>query len=99
MVYSGNGQSLLGFNDDGGGYPNSRITFWAGAGQSYKIVAGAYGNNSSGEYELAVSSSWVFTPLTPLTTSAQLSGSAVSTMQLYSAGAGRNLRVNSVMLP
>src|SRR5262249_2333951 len=54
MVYDSTGQTLLGFNDDGGGYPNSRLVFYATAGVNYKIVVGAYGNGSTGNYQVTV---------------------------------------------
>lgn len=67
MLYNSSGQSLLGFNDDGLGYPNSRLTFYVSAGQSYKIVVGSYGNNSTGNYQLVVSNYYPW--LTDLRTS------------------------------
>jgi hypothetical protein len=98
MVFNSSGQSLQYFNDDGGGYPNSRITFWQSAGQNYKIVVGAYGNNSSGQYELVVSSSWIYGSLLTSTT-LLTSGSALSTTRVDGAGAGQNLGAASVVLP
>jgi hypothetical protein len=100
MVFSNDGQTLLHFDDDGGGYPNSRVTFWAGPGQSYKIVVGGYGNYSAGGYELAVSGSGGFSPISTSAalTSTQLSASALSTTAQPDS-ASRNLGVTSALLP
>ncbi|HYV35416.1 MAG TPA: hypothetical protein VE988_06915 [Gemmataceae bacterium] len=54
MIFNSNGQNLLAFNDDGGGYPNSRLIFSTTAGQSYRIVVGSYGDISTGGYQLTV---------------------------------------------
>src|SRR5262249_15106342 len=47
LVYDSTGQVLKAFNDDGGGYPNSRLVFHTTAGQNYQVVVGAYGDNSA----------------------------------------------------
>lgn len=54
MVFDATGKNLLAFNDDGGGYPNSRLVFWTNAGESYRIVVGSYGGVSTGGYQLTV---------------------------------------------
>jgi hypothetical protein len=56
FVYSNDGKTVQAFNDDrGDGTLNSRIIFNAVAGQSYKIVVGSYGANSTGSYQLSIS--------------------------------------------
>lgn len=57
MVYDSTGQQLLAFNDDSNGTVNSHLQFYSTLGQTYRIVVGGYGNNSTGDYQLTVSSS------------------------------------------
>jgi hypothetical protein len=79
LIYGSNGQTLVGFDDDGGGYPNSRFTFYASAGQSYRIVIGTYGNNTMGNYQLSVSNYYIIGPYYPVvSTSLQYSGAMLS---------------------
>jgi hypothetical protein len=67
MIFDSTGRNLLAFNDDGGGYPNSRLVFGTTAGQSYRIVVGSYGANSTGGYQLTVNNyTSVLAPITTL---------------------------------
>src|SRR5207302_4518835 len=70
MIYDSTGQNLLAFNDDGGGYPNSRLIFSTTAGVNYKIVVGSYGANSTGGYQLTVNNYywWLSSSLVASTT-------------------------------
>ena len=65
MVFDASGNNLLAFNDDGGGYPNSRLQFYVTGGVSYRIVVGSYSDNSTGGYRLTVNNyyPWLNTDL------------------------------------
>lgn len=54
-VFDSNGRNLLAFNDDSGGTLNSRLIFTLTGGQSYRVVVGSYGDNSTGQYQIGVS--------------------------------------------
>lgn len=70
MVFDDSGQQLRVFNDDTVGR-DSRVTFVATAGVNYKLVVGAYGNNSTGHYSLVATAgaSLTVSPTQPVTTS------------------------------
>src|SRR5262249_31966228 len=57
--YDSTGTNRLYFNDDSGGTLNSQVVFYATAGTNYKLVVGAYGNNTSGGYQLTVNPYYV----------------------------------------
>ncbi len=54
FVYDSTGTNLLAFNDDSGGTLGSQLIFRAQAGQSYQIVVGGYGGNSTGNYVFSI---------------------------------------------
>jgi hypothetical protein len=72
MIFDASGTNLLAFNDDGGGYPNSRLIFSTTAGVNYKIVVGSYGDVSTGGYELTVNNYWPWVIYTPVLKQASL---------------------------
>lgn len=84
MIYNSSGQNLLAFNDDGGGFPHSRIVFQTTAGQTYKVVVGAYGQNSSGAYQLTVGNYFDVTTV-KYTTLLKTVTNTTPTSQLYTS--------------
>ncbi|HYT93552.1 MAG TPA: hypothetical protein VEL76_32840 [Gemmataceae bacterium] len=63
LVYNSTGKTLVAFNDDrAAGDVSSHVLFYASAGQSYKLVVGGYGSNSTGGYKVSVSSYYFGTP-------------------------------------
>jgi Ca2+-binding RTX toxin-like protein len=63
FVTTGNGETVLAFNDDGGAvWPNSEVVFEAEAGKVYKIVVGSYGGTSTGGYRVTVNKAFNVNP-------------------------------------
>jgi hypothetical protein len=57
LVYDATGKNEVTFNDDrGSGDRNSRVYLYATAGQTFKIVIGSYGADSTGSYQVSASS-------------------------------------------
>src|SRR5262249_54897735 len=70
LVYNSTGKTLVDFNDDrGAGDVQSEVVFYASAGQSYKLVVGGYGSNSTGSYQVSVNPRYLIFPFDTLTTS------------------------------
>jgi hypothetical protein len=94
FVFDSTGQTLLAFNDDSGGTLNSRLIFSTTAGQTYKIVVGSYGSNSTGGYQLTVNNYYPWVIYTPVAAFSSISGpieSPLLTTTLtggFSAGSG-----------
>src|SRR5207302_1056188 len=72
MIFDSTGTNLLAFNDDGGGYPNSRLVFGTTAGVNYKIVVGSYGDVSTGGYQLTVNNYYPWIVYSPALTQVSL---------------------------
>ena len=53
MVFDGNGDEILAYDRDSGDGKDAEIVFQAVKDQHYKIVVGAYSNNTFGNYQLS----------------------------------------------
>jgi hypothetical protein len=55
FVYDGSGRTLRGYDDDSGPGFNSRFTFYAAPGQTYRVVVGSFNGTSPGTYRISAS--------------------------------------------
>jgi reprolysin-like metallo-peptidase family M12B len=60
LVYGSSGQTVIGFDDDSGAGLESQLTLYVTAGTTYKLAVGSYAGSSTGNYELSISTYFVW---------------------------------------